>query len=531
MHDPDLERLFSALIDASISDADHARLERQLSADPAVRREFLSWMAMESALEWGAGNDAGTQPWTPPSPHAGTAGWSNRHAGMAGMAGMAGVAIAGVIAACVMMAGSRDKSPPVAETVRPFQAAVPVQATAWMSDLQQAQWHGDRIWHLGDAITTGPLRLTAGSAQLEFSSGAKVVLTAPADVEVLSPSRLFLRSGSITPFVPPAARGFTVVCPSGEVVDLGTEFSMQVDASGKADVYVIDGEVDVAVGHGPTAGRRRLTQGFGSSLLQTVSHEPRDTARPVIVDHFDGQSRPTEGCSPLAWTTWDRDCAAEVKDGSLQIPIDGTAGRQYPIVRVVADHDLPFAGNRTTITAKITLPDGGTADREHRWAGIVIDDAAQEKTPLAAYQPAVALGVLLSPNWQVAVWGRGEEVQKHHRVFTRDDDAVGPYQLVIVVDDSPAARKRNESATASVTVNGLEVLADYPLRLGSRPRLQFQTHTKHRDGGRGVVLVDDVSVSVALNAAGEYAAGEYAVGGNRPDAEAPLPVNALPSAD
>jgi hypothetical protein len=251
----------------------------------------------------------------------------------------------------------------------------------------------------------------------------------------------------------------------------------------------------------------------------------------VIVDHFDGQSRPTEGCSPLAWTTWDRDCAAEVKDGSLQIPIDGTAGRQYPIVRVVADHDLPFAGNRTTITAKITLPDGGTADREHRWAGIVIDDAAQEKTPLAAYQPAVALGVLLSPNWQVAVWGRGEEVQKHHRVFTRDDDAVGPYQLVIVVDDSPAARKRNESATASVTVNGLEVLADYPLRLGSRPRLQFQTHTKHRDGGRGVVLVDDVSVSVALNAAGEYAAGEYAVGRNSPDAEAPLPVNALPSAD
>lgn len=528
MHDPDLERLFSALIDADISDADHARLERRLSADPAVRREFLSWMAMESALEWGAGNDSGKQPSAPHLPSAGTTGWKHRPAVAAGMAG---AAIAGVIAVCVMMAGSRNTSPAVAEAARPSLEAAPVQAMAWMSGLQQAHWHGDRIWQLGEAITTGPLQLTAGSAQLEFASGAKVVLTAPADVEVLSPSRLFLRSGSITPFVPPTARGFTVVCPSGEVVDLGTEFSMQVDASGKADVYVIDGEVDVAVGHGPTAGRRRLTQGFGSSLLQAVSHEPRDTARPVIVDHFDGRLQATEGCSPLAWSTWDRDCAAEVKDGSLQIPIDGTAGRQYPIVRVVADHDLPFAGNRTTITAKITLPDGGTAAREHRWAGIVIDDAAQDKTPLAAYQPEVALGVLLSPNWQVGVWGRGEEVQKHHRVFARDDDAVGPYQLVIVVDDSPAGRKRNGSSTASVTVNGLEVLAEYPLRLGSRPRLQFQTHTEHRDGGRGVVLVDDVSVSVALNAAGEFAVGENSTGRNSLDAEALIPGEALPSAE
>jgi hypothetical protein len=103
--------------------------------------------------------------------------------------------------------------------------------------------------------------------------------------------------------------------------------------------------------------------------------------------------------------------------------------------------------------------------------------------------------------------------------------------LVIVVDDSPAARKRHESATASVTVNGLEVLAEYPLSLGSRPRLQFQTHTEHRDGGRGVVLVDDVSVSVALNTAGEYAAGENSTGRNSLDAEALMPGKALPSAE
>ncbi len=495
--DPQLEALFSALADGAISAADHAQLERRLAADPAARREFLSWMALESALEWGAGNADGVETQRPSFPAR-----QGRRTIVAAVLASATVAV--IVAGLLLAAGSSGPALSAAGAAGARAAVALPQPAASISDLQNAQWDGDRQWQLGEAVSAGPLRLTAGSAQVAFASGAKVVLTAPVEVEVLSPSRLFLRSGAITPFVPAEARGFTVICPSGEVVDLGTEFSMRVGPDGKADVYVIDGEVDVAAGHGPAVKRLRMTQGLGSSLSTATSPKAGFSVRPLIVDHFDGRSPAVAGCSLLNWSTCveDRDCPAEVRDGSLQIPIDGGADRRYPIVRVSADHELPFLGNRVVIAAKVTLPDGGTAARDDRWAGIVIDDASLQKTPSAAYGPHATLGVLVSPNWQVALCECGQQVGRPHRVFARDADAVGPYQLVIVVDDSPSSHRRYGSASASVTVNGLEVMRDSPISLGDRPRLQFQSHTEHRAGGRGLALIDDLSVSLDETAAG-----------------------------
>lgn len=498
-HDPQLEALFSALAEGAISAADQERLEHRLAADPAARREFLSWMAMESALEWGAGNagDAETPRRSFPA---------RQRRGWMAAAVLAGATVAAIVAGFFVTAGSADPVVPAGAANKARGATVPPQPPASISDLQNAQWDGDRQWQLGEAVSAGPLRLTAGSAQVAFSSGAKVVLTAPVEVEVLSAGRMFLRSGSITPFVPPGARGFTVVCPSGEVVDLGTEFSMRVGPDGKADVYVIDGEVDVAAGHGPAVEWLRLTQGLGSSLSTATSPKAGFSVRPLIVDHFDGRPPAVEGCSLLQWSTYivDQDCPAEVRDGSLQIPIDGGAGRRHPIVRVAVDHELPFLGNRLVIAAKVTLPDGGTAARDERWAGVLIDDASLQEAPSAAYHPHATLGVLVSPDWQVGLWGGGHQLGRHHRVFARDADAVGPYQVVVVVDDSPPSHERHGSATASVTVNGLEVMRDHPISLGHRPRLQFQSHTKAHSGGRSVALIDDVSVSLDAGSAGTF---------------------------
>jgi hypothetical protein len=478
--DHQLESLFSALAEGSISEHGQKELERRLTADPAARREFLSWMALESALEW----DVGTIAVGAVRRRGSRTTWGRQ---AVVTAGVAGVTLAAIVVAIFLSAAVRE---PNAQGVG--------SAVASISDLQNARWHGDRQWQLGDAVSAGPLHLAAGSAQLSFVSGAKVVLTAPAEAEVLSPSRLFLRSGSITPFVPAEARGFTVICPSGEVVDLGTEFSMKVGPDGKADVYVIDGEVDVAAGHGPAIERLRLTQGSGTSLSVAASPKAGYSIRPLIVDHFDGNPPAVAGCSLLNWSTciWDRDCPADVLDGSLRIPIDGGAGRRYPIVRVEVDNDLPFLGQRIVIAVKITLPDSAARDPHDRWAGIVIDDASLEEVPSAAYGPHATLGVLVSPSWQVGLWERGQQFGPLHRVFAREADAIGPYQVVLVIDDSPSSYDRYGSATASVTVNGLEVMRDRPISLGGRPRLQFQSHTKHRAGGLGVALIDDLSVSL-----------------------------------
>ena len=246
--------------------------------------------------------------------------------------------------------------------------------------------------------------------------------------------------------------------------------------------------------------------GITSSTMAKTALKAGFSVRPLIVDHFDGRPPAVEGCSLLKWSTciWDQDCPAEVRDGSLQIPIDGGAGRRYPIVRVAVDHELPFLGNRLVIAAKVTLPDGGTAARDERWAGVLIDDASLQEAPSAAYGPYATLGVLVSPDWQVGLWGGGHQIGRHRRVFARDADAVGPYQVVVVVDDSPPSHERHGSATASVTVNGLEVMRDHPISLGHRPRLQFQSHTKVHSGGRGVALIDDVSVSLDAVSAGTF---------------------------
>lgn len=116
----------------------------------------------------------------------------------------------------------------------------------------------------GESLPNGPLRLFPGSAQIAFDSGAVVALTVPAEVEILGRNRLFVRSGRIPPFVPPTAKGFTVGSPSGEVVDLGTEFTVNVDARNRTAIYVVDGQLDVAAGNASRSGPLRMTQGFGT---------------------------------------------------------------------------------------------------------------------------------------------------------------------------------------------------------------------------------------------------------------------------
>ena len=43
--------------------------------------------------------------------------------------------------------------------------------------------------------------------------------------------------------MPRFARGYTILTPTAEVVDLGTEFGVDVDDSGASEVHVFDGDV------------------------------------------------------------------------------------------------------------------------------------------------------------------------------------------------------------------------------------------------------------------------------------------------
>ena len=96
------------------------------------------------------------------------------------------------------------------------------------------------------ALNPGSVRLESGWAQIEFLNGATVVLHGPAEMELVSAAEAIMHRGRIRAEVPPAARGFVVRTNDMKVVDLGTEFGLEVSEEG-SNVQVFDGEVELQV--------------------------------------------------------------------------------------------------------------------------------------------------------------------------------------------------------------------------------------------------------------------------------------------
>jgi hypothetical protein len=100
----------------------------------------------------------------------------------------------------------------------------------------------------GATVRDQTLTLAKGSVEFSTARGATVVIEAPAEFRFESAQRLRLARGKAAAEAPPAAKGFTVVTPSGEVVDLGTKFGVDVSASGSSEVHVFKGEVVASAG-------------------------------------------------------------------------------------------------------------------------------------------------------------------------------------------------------------------------------------------------------------------------------------------
>lgn len=464
----DLHRLLCGLVDGDLPEAERTRLEQLLADSVEARAEYREFMCLEALLAWNIAADeqrlrgvpkpSNGQNAMPTRPHRRIAGW------------LLPLAISGLAAAVVglVVVAARPSGP----------------STAVLTAEDQAVWQGDAKPVRGRALPSGSIGLSAGTAQITFPSGAVVAVHAGAEFELLGPNRLFLRAGRVTPYVPPSAKGFTVVSPGGEVIDFGTEFSVGVDRDGRTDVFVIDGEVDVAGGHARDGQPLRLTQGFASQFA-AAERTPVMTQTPLVIDHFD---RPD---GPLCRTDVGADRPSAIVDGWLSIPFGckGAAGRCN--TRVVLGNDLSsLVGRRSTISFKAMLPEAANLDRG-RWLALVIDSGDGE--PPMASEPAATASVLLSPMWQAGMRFHGE-VHKSKTLFPRARGSQGPYQVVLTIDDRPETREMRGGAALTLMVNGLDFVHERPVPLGPRPRIVLQTSCKAGSTG-GVALVDDFSIS------------------------------------
>ncbi len=96
----------------------------------------------------------------------------------------------------------------------------------------------------GTPLSPGLLKLKSGIAQIEFYQGARVLIEGPAELQLISSGEATCTRGKLSANVPPQAKGFRINTPKGSIVDLGTEFGLDVnDAS--SEVHVFKGEVEL----------------------------------------------------------------------------------------------------------------------------------------------------------------------------------------------------------------------------------------------------------------------------------------------
>ena len=140
----------------------------------------------------------------------------------------------------------------------------PPVSVATVSQLNNAAWDisGQPA---GDGLTAGKrLRLSSGFAEITFDSQAKVIIEGPIDITISGANGCILDSGKLVAQVPKSARGFAVQTPTLTIVDLGTEFGVQVIKAsappgrttsehvvqspvveGSTEVHVLRGEVSI----------------------------------------------------------------------------------------------------------------------------------------------------------------------------------------------------------------------------------------------------------------------------------------------
>jgi hypothetical protein len=263
----------------------------------------------------------------------------------------------------------------------------------------------------GKAVGREVHALTAGVLELKTRHGAVVVIEAPAAFRFESPQRLHMTKGRIAADVPPRAKGFTVVTPSGEAIDLGTRFAVDVPASGAADVHVFDGEV---ITHDGTNAPTSLRDGDAFSLATNASRELRTAA-------FIRGGEVAE-------------LAAAVAAGQERMSQDAMQRlRQDPALIAVVDFegDLADDGDRSGSAGQYRLLQG-------RWPG----SRAADFTNVGDHLPLDLGGDAEWPQLTVATWVRLDRLGELYQSLYHTDgwDRRNPGQVHWMIVDSGVMR-------------------------------------------------------------------------------------------
>src|SRR5262245_37252975 len=243
--DEDLRDLLSAWLGGEADEARSAELLARLRADEPFRQAFVEevrllgmleavqsaeprWLLLEDELGWSAAEREPVPDLEdrvalrirelPPAPRPPRRRWR--------WAAAAAVLVVGSLGVIWLARRPQPEGPPPA-TPGHVAVVVKVDGARWEPGEGQAPAEGS-------ALAAGRLRLRGGRVTLTFFSGVMLSVAGPADLDLLSTEKMFCRQGKLRARVPAGAEGFTVLAPGTAVVDLGTEFGMNVEEDGKS---------------------------------------------------------------------------------------------------------------------------------------------------------------------------------------------------------------------------------------------------------------------------------------------------------
>jgi hypothetical protein len=278
----DLKNLIDNYLAGQLDEAGMSHLEERLRADAAARRYFVRYCRVHTDLHLEVrARQVGERALRALAEAGGGAPPRTRR--LFALLPVKLLAAAALVLLCVGAGWWLATRPGAAEP----------QEVAWLVNAQNCQWAEDTE-PTGTMRAGTVLRINRGLAEIQFRSGARVVLEGPASLELLSANGARLLRGKLSAKVPEPAVGFEVLSPQGKVVDLGTEFGVSVGDDGATDVRVFAGQVKASAGGEPVSLRANQSarldgagvtvQPGGSDFVRAIVPPPVIVPRELVLD-------------------------------------------------------------------------------------------------------------------------------------------------------------------------------------------------------------------------------------------------------
>lgn len=360
------------------------------------------------------------------------------------------VGLGGYFAGSDQFAQRQTPPKPIPARQTSFQPEQTISGHAMLRRSVSVQWNsGGNSYRDGDVLPGGKLQIESGIAEIDFFCGATLTIEGPASLDIQSDWAVKVDSGRLRAIVPPAARGFSIQTDKAEIIDLGTEFALDVGVD-NTRLEVIDGEVEL---RGGAHDGVHLTTG----QEQWLGADSRAVGRDVISDSADIDRR-RDMAEADRFVEWKDYSAKRRKDERLIAHYQIAAmpdGRVVPNSAIIGPRVPPSIGHRDAVLVGPVQRTSGRFGRVSR--GLEFDRiGARVRTRIDGTFNAFTFATWvridsLDQVYNALFMSDGYETGELHWQIRED----GALMFSVMVDDTQSLRHFSERDGGEVDAAGL----------------------------------------------------------------------------